>query len=37
MCHGLNVLSPHAHARIKACRYIEGEGGPRSVAGIDRR
>jgi carbon-monoxide dehydrogenase large subunit len=35
ICHGVNVLSPHAHA--KEGRRVEGEGGAGSVAGAHRR
>ena len=37
MCHGVNLLSPHAHARIKTIDTVEGEGRARRRAGADRR
>ena len=37
MCHGVNLLSPHAHARIKKIDTVEGQGRARRRAGADRR
>ena len=49
MCHGVNVLSPHAHARIRSIattdakaahqedRRVEGEGRAGSATGADWR
>ena len=37
MCHGVVLLSPHAHARIKKVDVIEGEGRAGRAAGADRR
>ena len=37
MCHGVVLLSPHAHARIKKIDVVEGEGRARRAARADRR
>ena len=37
MCHGVTVLSPHAHARIKRIDVSKAKAAPGVLAGADRR
>ena len=37
MAHGVNVLSPHAHAKIKTDRRLQGQGRAGRAGGADRR
>ena len=37
MLHACNVLSPHAHAKIKKIDVVQGQGRARRAAGADRR
>ena len=37
MAHGVNVLSPHAHAKIKKIDVAKAKAAPGVLAGADRR